>query len=179
MEETRKSGFATVSLVLGIVGVCISFIPIINNVSFVLALMAVIFGIVSLVKKASKGMAIAGIIISIITMAIVIKSQESLVNGLETFSNSLSEFSNEMENSFNVDNESPDKMTLDKFNQIQTGMTYEQVVAIVGSEGTLSTESAYGNQSMKIYYWYASNGISNATISFTNGKVSAKSQIGL
>ena len=72
-----------------------------------------------------------------------------------------------------------EKITLEKFNKIETGMTYQQVVDIIGEEGTLSTESAYGDQSMKIYYWYSSNGITNATISFMNGKVSAKSQIGL
>ena len=71
------------------------------------------------------------------------------------------------------------KVDLNKFNKIKTNMTYKEVVKIIGEEGTLSTESSYGNQSMKIYYWYAENGISNATISFTNGKVSAKSQIGL
>lgn len=71
------------------------------------------------------------------------------------------------------------RATLEKFNQIQTGMTYQEVVEIMGEEGTLSTESSYGNQTMQIYYWYAKNGISNATISFTNGIVSAKSQIGL
>lgn len=72
-----------------------------------------------------------------------------------------------------------EKMTLEKFNKIKTGMTYKEVVEIAGEEGTLSTESSYGSQSMKIYYWYASNGISNATVSFMNGKVTAKSQIGL
>ena len=72
-----------------------------------------------------------------------------------------------------------EKMTLEKFNEIETGMTYQQVVDIVGKEGTLSTESSYGDQTMKIYYWYASNGISNATVSFMNGKVTAKSQVGL
>ena len=71
------------------------------------------------------------------------------------------------------------KMTLEKFNKIETGMTYQQVVNIVGEEGTLSTESSYANQTMKVYYWYASNGISNATVSFMNGKVTAKSQLGL
>ena len=71
------------------------------------------------------------------------------------------------------------KMTLEKFNKIETGMTYQQVVDIAGEEGTLSTESSYANQTMKVYYWYASNGISNATVSFMNGKVTAKSQIGL
>ncbi len=72
-----------------------------------------------------------------------------------------------------------EKATLEKFNKIETGMTYQEVVDIMGEEGTLSTESSYGSQTMKIYYWYASNGISNATISFMNGEVSAKSQIGL
>lgn len=72
-----------------------------------------------------------------------------------------------------------EKMTLEKFNKIETGMTYQQVVDIAGEEGTLSTESSYGSSNMKIYYWYASNGISNATVSFMNGKVTAKSQIGL
>lgn len=71
------------------------------------------------------------------------------------------------------------KATLEKFNKIETGMTYQQVVDIMGAEGTLSTESSFGNQSMQIYYWYASNGISNATISFMNGEVSGKTQIGL
>lgn len=72
-----------------------------------------------------------------------------------------------------------EKMTMEKFNQIEDGMTYEEVVSIIGEEGTLSTESSYGNQTMKVYYWYAKNGISNATVSFMNGKVNAKSQIGL
>ena len=71
------------------------------------------------------------------------------------------------------------EMTLEKFEQIKVGMTYEEVVDIVGEEGTLSTESAYETQSMKIYYWYASDGISNATISFINNEVTAKNQLGL
>lgn len=71
------------------------------------------------------------------------------------------------------------KVTLEKFNKLETGMTYKQVVEIIGEDGTLSTESSYGNQSLKVYYWYSSNGISNATVSFSNGKLTAKSQIGL
>ena len=81
-----------------------------------------------------------------------------------------------IEYSNNTENE---KLTLEKFYQIETGMNYNQVVEIIGEEGILSTESSYNDQSMQIYYWYADNGISNATISFMNGKVNAKSQIGL
>ena len=83
MEETKKSGFATASLVLGIIGLCTSFIPIINNVSFILALIGGIFAIVSLLKKASKGMAIAGLIICIISGDVVLQSQQALSDSLD------------------------------------------------------------------------------------------------
>lgn len=53
--ETRKSGLGTVGLVLGIIGICTSFIPIINNLSFVMGVLAVIFGFIALVKQDSKG----------------------------------------------------------------------------------------------------------------------------
>lgn len=69
--------------------------------------------------------------------------------------------------------------TLEKFNQIQNGMTYKEVTDIIGCEGTLSTESSYGNSSMAIYYWYAKNGISNMNVNIMNGKVTAKAQLGL
>lgn len=90
MEETKKkSGFATTSLVLGIIGLCTSFIPFINNLSFILALIAIVFSIVALAKKASKGMAIAGIIISVLAMVITINSQKALSEGLDAVSKEL------------------------------------------------------------------------------------------
>lgn len=52
-SETKSSGLATAGLVLGIVGVCTSFIPIINNLSFILGVLAIIFGLVS-IKKLEK-----------------------------------------------------------------------------------------------------------------------------
>ncbi len=89
MKETKKSGFATAGLVLGIIGICTSFIPIINNLSFVLALIGIVFGIVSLTKRASKGMATAGIIICILTIIITINSQKALSDSLDTVSKEL------------------------------------------------------------------------------------------
>ena len=53
MQETR-SGFGIASLVLGIIGICTSFIPIINNLSFIMGILAFIFAIISLVKKSWK-----------------------------------------------------------------------------------------------------------------------------
>ena len=88
-SETNKSGFATAGLVLGIIGMCTSFIPIVNNLSFVIALIGISFGIVSLLKKASKGQAIAGIIICVLAIVITINSQQALSDSLETISNDL------------------------------------------------------------------------------------------
>lgn len=50
----KKSGFGTCSLILGIVGISLSFIPILNNASFFLGVLAIVFGIISLVKKEAR-----------------------------------------------------------------------------------------------------------------------------
>lgn len=89
MEEKKKSGFATAGLVLGIIGICTSFIPIINNLSFILGLMGMIFGIVSLFKKASKGQAITGVILCILAMVITINSQQALSDSLNEVGSNL------------------------------------------------------------------------------------------
>ncbi|MBS5166279.1 MAG: DUF3862 domain-containing protein [Butyricicoccus pullicaecorum] len=71
-------------------------------------------------------------------------------------------------------------ITLDEYNQIQNGMTYDQVVEIIGSSGSSAAESGVNDYTIKIYTWYG-NGIagSNANVTFTNGTVSAKAQVGL
>ena len=85
-------------------------------------------------------------------------------------------FSNPQEE---TDDENQCYLTLDKFNQIETGMTYNEVSDLIGCEGTVSTDASVGDTNMKVYYWYAENGISNGTFSFIDDKLTSKSQIGL
>ncbi len=87
--KEKRSGFATAGLVLGIIGICLSFIPILNNASFFLGILAVIFAIVSLIKKASKGKAIAGLILGILSIAITLSLQSSWAESLDKVSNDL------------------------------------------------------------------------------------------
>lgn len=87
--ETNKTGFGTASLVLGIIGICTSFIPIINNLSFVMGLLSVIFGIIALAKKDSKGKVITSIILGILAIVITINSQKALSDSLDTISKEL------------------------------------------------------------------------------------------
>lgn len=93
--ETKKSGLATAGLVLGIIGICTSFIPIINNASFVLGILSVIFGIISLVKKASKGKAIAALILGVLAVVITLSLQSSWSDSLDELSNELDNMSGE------------------------------------------------------------------------------------
>lgn len=76
---------------------------------------------------------------------------------------------------------SSNKYTLEKYNKIQTGMTYEQVKDIMGDPGQPSAESkmpASGEVVFRIYQWQNSDG-SNMQISFTNNHVDMKAQAGL
>ena len=88
-EETKNSGFATAGLVLGIIGACTSFIPIINNLSFILGILAIIFGIVALIKKSGKGKVIASIILGIVAIAITLSAQKSVSDSLDNLSKDL------------------------------------------------------------------------------------------
>lgn len=88
-NTVKKSGLATAGLVLGIIGICLSFIPIVNNASFFLGILAIIFGIVPLVKKASKGKAIAALILGILSVIITLSLQNSWSNALDDLSNDL------------------------------------------------------------------------------------------
>lgn len=84
-ETQQKSGLCTAGLVLGIIGLCTSFIPIVNNLSFILGVLAVIFGLVSL-KKAGKGKLIATIILGILSIAITLSAQKATSDALNTVS---------------------------------------------------------------------------------------------
>lgn len=74
------------------------------------------------------------------------------------------------------------KITLDQFNKIQNGMTLEQVIAIVGGEGEIISESGdKGTQLHTVMYSYQGKGSIGANVSlmFQGNKLQNKSQFGL
>ena len=83
VESSGNSGLATASMVLGIIGIVMSFIPIINNIAFFLGIIAVIFGAICLFKKTGKGKAIAGLILGILAVVITLSMQKSISDGLD------------------------------------------------------------------------------------------------
>lgn len=71
-------------------------------------------------------------------------------------------------------------ITLAEFNEVETGMSYEEVSDIIGSSGTMVSEAEYAGYHNSIVAWNG-HGITgaNANISFQNGRVVAKAQFGL
>lgn len=71
-----------------------------------------------------------------------------------------------------------EKITLDEFNKIQTGMTYDQVKDLFKRDGLLKSETAIVGAGTKLYSWMNSDG-SNAIITFGDGTVNSKTQTNL
>lgn len=74
-----------------------------------------------------------------------------------------------------------DVLTKEKFEQIKDGMTYDEVVKIVGAEGELLSESGEkGSQYHTEMYQFKTDGfLSNSTMTFQGGKLINKAQAGL
>lgn len=87
--KVKKSGLANASLVLGIIGVVLSFIPIINNIAFVLGILAFVFGLITLIKRISKGKSIAGLVLGILAVIITLAMQSAVSDAIDEASNEL------------------------------------------------------------------------------------------
>jgi len=94
-----------------------------------------------------------------------------IIIGIMALVSSLSDLGNADENECYI--------TLAEFNEIQSGMTYDQVKEIVGCDGTVNSDTEVMGSKMTIYSWYGENGISNANVNIQNGKLINKTQIGL
>lgn len=74
-------------------------------------------------------------------------------------------------------------ISMAEFNAIETGMTYAEVVEIIGSEGEVLSEVDVGigeEYKTTIYMWEGEGSMgANANITFQGGVVTAKAQFGL
>lgn len=80
--------------------------------------------------------------------------------------------------------EDDDGITLEEYEQIEQGMSYEEVCDIIGCEGVVSGESEYMGEyldmNIEMYGWRdESGGVGYCTVTFSNGEVIEKTQINL
>jgi hypothetical protein len=69
--------------------------------------------------------------------------------------------------------------TYEEYLKISNGMTYSEVVEIIGSEGTETSSASAGGYTSKVYKWDGSEKNSNVVVTFTNDLVVAKAESGL
>jgi hypothetical protein len=69
-------------------------------------------------------------------------------------------------------------LTLDNYNKIKNGMTYDEVIDIMGSEGTENMTAGSGAYEVKSYQWKGDN-FKFISIVFMGGKVTSKVQSNL
>ena len=70
-------------------------------------------------------------------------------------------------------------ITLEKYEKIQNGMTYSQVVNILGSEGTVISSMEIAGITQYSYGWYGEYGVPMIGVVIQNGQVTSKLQVGL
>ena len=79
--------------------------------------------------------------------------------------------------------DNPDTITLDEFNQIRSGMEYQEVFDIIGGRGELLSDVDLGlgdEYYTAIYSWTGEGSLgANANVTFQGGKVVSKAQFGL
>lgn len=76
----------------------------------------------------------------------------------------------------------PPTITKAEYDQLQQGMTYEQVVGVIGGEPKSTSESTVMGSVLLTGTWYGGGGSASmefAVVVFDNGKLSHKSQTGL
>lgn len=82
-NSKENSRFATAALVLGIIGVILSFIPIVNNLAFVMGGLALIFAIITFVKKKNIATGVVALVLAVAAMGITLAMQKSVGDALD------------------------------------------------------------------------------------------------
>lgn len=68
---------------------------------------------------------------------------------------------------------------MDKYNQIENGMTYDEVKKIIGEDGVESVAAENDATNIQIYQWAGEMPGSNITVSFQDDAVTSATQVGL
>ncbi len=186
MNQKKTNGLGIAAMILGIIAFLLSCC----GAGGLLGIVGLILGIVGLTQKdKGKGMATTGVVLSSIAILISLFTisngglPEYIQKSREASQNSSQQIEGTADDTVNATDdtatENGPEITLDEFNQIETGMTYDEVATIIGSDGTLSSESTFNDTTTQLYIWYGKNGIANANFTFQNDSLISKAQLGL
>ena len=119
------------------------------------------------------------LIIVVVIIAIIIGGTQGGTTNTSTEPANNTETAATEENTTSTETNQNVRVTLEQYNQIKNGMTYDEVVSVFGGKESTSSESEVAGIKSEIKTWNGNGTFSVATIGFTNGEVSSKSQTGL
>lgn len=72
-------------------------------------------------------------------------------------------------------------ITKDTYDTLSNGMSYDDAASTIGANGSLTSyvNNDSNNTQTEVYTWMGEDGVSNATITFVNGKITDKSETSL
>ena len=159
-SEPPKTYMGLVSLVLGIAGLMMPYFAIVFIVpaTFITAVIAI-----------TKKQAIIGIIAIILS-----------ISGFSRIIDTSNQIQKIVENPFSSQSIDPAtlKVTYAEYQQIENGMSYQEVVNIIDEEGEELSNTTLGDLTILMYQWINSD-FSNMTATFENDKLTSKAQFGL
>ena len=123
-------------------------------------------------KQGGIGKVIGIILILFIVVGVLGSGSDSSEDSSNVNNNSVSNASTQKEEVV-----STKKLTAEKYNAIDFGMTYEEVVGIIGEEGENISEVAVGDIVTTIYQW--DEDITNCNVTIQNDSVTGKAQFGI
>jgi hypothetical protein len=129
--------------------------------------------------KGTHGLAYAVLLLVIIACKCPQSNSNNTPTGNGNSSPSASPVNDNSQSKAN-ENTAASGLTMATFNQLKTGMTYEQVVKILGTDGKELSSSEIGGIKTVMYQWEGSGSLgANMNAMFQNGKLMSKSQFGL
>jgi hypothetical protein len=72
----------------------------------------------------------------------------------------------------------PKEITMAQYKTLRDGMTYKQVVKILGREGEEISSDSAGGMKCSMYQWANPDSIANMNATFMNGRLNGKAQLG-
>ncbi|SMO38524.1 DUF3862 domain-containing protein [Melghirimyces algeriensis] len=124
---------------------------------------------------------------SVIGLILIVGACFAAFGGMETEKDPVAESPSQSSTDENKDKDKeadkPSKsedreITKEKYEQVKNGMSYDEVVKVIGFEGEEQSQSEVGEYKTVIYTWKNPDG-SNMTATFQNGELTSKAQFGL
>jgi hypothetical protein len=193
-EQTKEhKGLAITAIVLGAVGIGLSWIPLLNLLGIFIAIIGIVFGVIALIlnwRNTRRVMSIIGTLLSVLAIILTVIINDAYVS---TTKHAVKSAASSIKSSSASEEKARTKWTQADVDGLTVGDTvtgaggtnYDDIVSQFG-EPDSKTESTIGNTTLRTTMWFNTNGGAGSSVGLTFEKqadgswlLSSKSSAGL